>query len=144
MAKVRIKLAKAELEAVAATGAGRLVASATRRTLNRGRVLSPWDTGNLRASHTMNIRRLKRRRVIGRVSTNVKYALAVHEGAAPHVIRPKRKKALKFKIGGRTVIVRKVNHPGNAGRPWLHRAMTEVAHQRGFTVRRVTPRGQGD
>jgi len=140
---VRIRLAKDELERIAATGAGKLVAQTTRRTLNRGRVLSPWDTGNLRASHTMSIRRLKRKRVVGRVTTRVKYALAVHEGAAPHVIRPKRKKALKFKMGGRTVIVRKVNHPGNPARPWLRRAMTEVAHQRGFTVRRVRP-GEGD
>lgn len=139
MAQVRIKLAKAELQKVAATGAGKLVLTATRRTLNRGRVLSPWDTGNLRASHTMDVRRLKKGEVRGRVSTRVKYAMSVHEGAAPHVIRPKKKKALKFKMGGRTVIVKKVNHPGNAGRPWLRRAMTEIAHQRGFTVKRVGP-----
>lgn len=142
MAKVRIKLAKAELERVAALGSGKLVARATRQTLNRGRVLSPWDTGNLRASHTMDIKVLRRKRVIGRVSTRVNYALAVHEGAAPHVIRPRKKKALKFKMGGRTVIVRKVNHPGNEGRPWLRRAMTEVAHQRGFTVKRIGPGAQ--
>lgn len=139
MAKVRIKLAKAELQKIAGEGAGKLVLSTTRRTLNRGRVLSPWDTGNLRASHTMDVRRLKKGQVRGRVSTRVKYALAVHEGAAPHVIRPKKKKALKFKMGGRTVIVKKVNHPGNPGRPWLHRAMVEIAHQRGFTVRHLGP-----
>jgi len=142
MARVRIKLAKDELNAIAAQGAGKLVLQTSRRTLNRGRVLSPWDTGNLRASHTMLIRRLKRRKVVGRVSTRVKYALAVHEGAAPHVIRPKRKKALRFKIGGRTVIVRSVRHPGNPARPWLRQAMTEVAHARGFTVKRVGPGSQ--
>lgn len=139
MAQVRIKLAKAELAKIAGQGAGKLVLSATRRTLNRGRVLSPWDTGNLRASHTMEVRRLKKGQVRGRVSTRVKYALPVHEGSGPYVIRPKKKKALKFKIGGRTVIVKKVNHPGVASRPWLRRAMTEIAHQRGFTVKRVGP-----
>lgn len=142
MATVRAKLAKAELERAAALGAGKLVARATRQTLNRGRVLSPWDTGNLRASHTMDIKVIKAKRVIGRVTTRVNYALAVHEGARPRVIKAKRKKALKFKMGGRTVFAKSVRHPGNEGRPWLHRAMTEVAHQRGFTVRRVGPGAQ--
>jgi hypothetical protein len=141
-ANVRVKLARAELQKAAQQGAGKLVARATRQTLNRGRVLSPWDTGNMRASHTMDIRVLKASRVIGRVTTRVKYAMAVHEGAQPHIIRPRKKKALKFKVGGRTVIVRSVRHPGNKGRPWLRQAMTEVAHQRGFTVRRVGPGAQ--
>lgn len=132
---MRIKLAKAELAAIAAQAAGREVITGTRRVLNRARVLSPWDTGNLRASHTMLLRRMKTR-VVGRVSTRVKYALAVHEGAAPHIIRAKRGRALKFKIGGRTVFARSVRHPGNPGRPWLRQAVTEVAAGRGYTVRR--------
>lgn len=139
MARVRIKLSRDELQAVAAQSAGKLVLSATRRTLNRARVLSPWDTGNLRASHTMLIRSLKRKRAVGRVSTRVKYALAVHDGTKPHVIRPKRRKALKFKYRGRTVIVRKVNHPGTEARPWLRQAMREVAQRQGFSIRRVGP-----
>jgi len=36
----------------------------------------------------------------------------VEFGSNPHVIRPKNKKALKFDVGGETVIVRKVWHPG--------------------------------
>lgn len=154
MARVRIRLARDELEKIAAQGAGKLVLSATRRTLNRARVLSPWDTGNLRASHTMTIKRLKKKRVVGRVSSRVNYALAVHEGTRPHVIRPKRKKALAFqrggsvaggggariRFGGRMVVVKKVNHPGTQPRPWLRQAMTEVAAQRGFTARATRPK----
>lgn len=50
-----------------------------------------------------------------------KYVLAHHDGAKPHVIRPRRKKVLKFQAGGRTVFAKKVNHPGNRPNPFLLR-----------------------
>lgn len=61
-----------------------------------------------------------------------RYVLAHHDGARPHVIRPRRKRALKFQAGGRTVFAKKVNHPGNRANPFLLRA----AQQAGLNVRR--------
>jgi hypothetical protein len=69
----------------------------------------------------------QRVRVVGRVYTKVNYAWFVHEGTKPHVIRPRNKKALKFKVGGRTIIVSKVNHPGTKSRPFLRTATLETA-----------------
>lgn len=46
-----------------------------------------------------------------------------HFGAAPHVIRPRRARALRFEINGRIVFATKVNHPGNRAVPFLTRAL---------------------
>lgn len=43
--------------------------------------------------------------------------LYMEEGTAPHVIRPKNKKALRFTVGGSTIFAKKVNHPGIKARP---------------------------
>lgn len=45
-----------------------------------------------------------------------------HDGTKPHIIRPRRKRALKFQAGGRTVFAKKVNHPGTRANPFLIRA----------------------
>lgn len=50
-----------------------------------------------------------------------KYVMPHHDGARPHIIRPKNKRYLKFQAGGRTVYARKVNHPGNRGTHFLLR-----------------------
>ena len=82
----------------------------------RGQTLT--DTGRLRQSIT---------HVLDRdsvsVGTNVVYA-AIHQFGGrtpPRTIRPKKKKALAFQVGGRTVIRRSVCHPGSRipPRPFL-------------------------
>jgi hypothetical protein len=50
------------------------------------------------------------------------YAVFVHWGTKPHVIKPKNKKTLRFSIGGRFVFAKWVNHPGYKGDPWLTNA----------------------
>jgi hypothetical protein len=144
-ARIRVKVAKNVLRQVGRQEAGKRVARVTRQTLNRARVLSPWDHGNLRGQHGMSLRtEAARRKVIGTVYARTDYAAFVHDGTRPHVIRPKpgrrradgKPTALKFKIGGRTVIVRKVNHPGTEARPWLATALAEVAGRNNFRVGR--------
>jgi len=135
-AKIRVKVARNELRRVGKAEAGKRVARTTRQTFNRARVLSPWDTGLLRGAHSMSVRTVpSRRKVIGTVSAATDYAAAVHEGSAPHIIRPRKKQALKFKIGGRIVIVRSVRHPGARAQPWLATALAEVAGQQNFKLR---------
>ena len=106
--------------------------------LNRSKVLTPVDTGNLRSSQRMVIR-VGKQRVVARVFTRVNYAAPVHEGSdGPYVILPRRKKALKFKVGATTIIVKKVIHPGVKPRPFLRKATVDVARKRRWlTV--VTP-----
>lgn len=111
---------------VAVRASAKTVLRLANRVLNRSKALTPVDTGNLRASQRLKLT-IQRRRVVARVYTRVKYAASVHEGARAHDIVPRRKKALKFKIGGQTVIVSKVHHPGNKARPFMRKATLQVA-----------------
>ncbi|WP_432001629.1 hypothetical protein [Streptomyces sioyaensis] len=47
----------------------------------------------------------------------------VLDGTRPHVIRPRRKKALRFDVGGRTVFAAVVHHPGSRPNDFLGRAL---------------------
>ncbi len=109
----------------------------TRRTLNSSAILCPVDTGRLRASGRMKVG-IGRRGPTGTVEYPVKYAAAVHDGTTTHTIRARKKKALKFQVGGRTVIVKSVVHPGSQGRPFLTMAAERVASAEGLQFRRST------
>ncbi len=41
------------------------------------------------------------------------------EGTRPHIIRPRNKKALRFRVGGRIVFATVVHHPGNKATRWF-------------------------
>lgn len=110
-----------------------LVNKVTRQTLNRSAVLCPVDTGRLRASGSMRIAE-RGSAVVGEVEYTADYAAAVHNGTRPRVIVPRRGRYLRFRVGGRTVYARRVNHPGTPARPYLATALVEVAGRAGFTV----------
>jgi hypothetical protein len=80
----------------------------------RSRAVTPKITGRLRGSVNGQVQDGGRRGAIG---TNVEYALPVHEGTGPRVIKPRNKKALFWK--GARHPVRSVNHPGTKGKPFL-------------------------
>jgi hypothetical protein len=130
-----VVLARALLRADALDAAERLVKRTTRLTQNRAKVLSPVDTGRLRSEIKVKIFR-RRRAVVGWVYANVDYGLPVHEGwSRTKPILPTKGKALKFKIGGKTVIVKAVYTPASAaGRPFLTTALLQVAPGQGFVV----------
>lgn len=109
-----------------------------RETSNRAKVLVPVDHGFLRSQHKIHIQ-YRGFRVVGLLYAQTDYAAAVHDGwrrTAPIV--PKRKKALRFKVGGRTVVVARVSAPASfAGRPWLWRALQEVSARHGYPAVRL-------
>lgn len=59
---------------------------------------------------------------IGHDLQAARHALFVHWGTKPHVIKPKKKKKLRFVAGGVFAFARQVNHPGYKGDPYLSRA----------------------
>ena len=65
-------------------------------------------------------------------TAHARYAGFVHEGTRPHVIFPRRARALRFNVAGRTVFAAKVNHPGTKPRPFLREAAAEVAARERF------------
>lgn len=111
--------------------------AAARQVVQRAKVLAPVDTGRLRASIRTERRSLLGFRLRWTVGSDVEYAAAVNDGTRPHVIRPKTKQALRFRIGGRTVFAKVVNHPGTRARPFLDRALREVAARRGYDFTRT-------
>lgn len=128
---VRIVLDKQGIRADANRFSMPSVRTTTRRVLNRSAVLCPVDTGRLRASGRMKVQEAARG-PRGMVEYPVKYAAAVHDGRGPQVIRARKKKALAFQYGGRTVIVKSVRTRGTEGRPFLRKAAQEVAAAEGL------------
>lgn len=143
-----VKLNRAELAAIL-TGPnstlGRDLVRRGRQVEREAVRLCPVNTGNLRSSITTEFRQQGDRLQV-RVGTNVDYALPVHEGSRPHVIRPRSKKALVFVWpgapsavaaavprsrrrvsrqgkSGPLVAFRYVNHPGTKARPFLRLAL---------------------
>lgn len=57
----------------------------------------------------------------------IKYTGYEHDGTKPHVIRARRKKALRFMIHGQVVFRTKVNHPGTTGTLFLTMALPYAA-----------------
>ena len=109
------------------------VVAVTRRVLNRAKVLAPVRTGRLRSSGRMDVT-VTRFGPTGTVTFPVKYAQFVHDGTRPHIIRPKKRKVLRFTVG--TVVLYRplVHHPGTEGRPFLTRALIEIAPNENFAV----------
>lgn len=121
---------------VATTAARRLVIETVTGTNRLARVTSPVKTGRLRASHLPKVDTFPGR-VVGEVVATADHAAPQHEGARPHLIRPKRPGGvLVFRVGGRLVITKLVRHPGNPARPWLYEALLISAGRRGFRVTR--------
>ncbi|MDX2730997.1 hypothetical protein [Streptomyces sp. PA03-2a] len=49
----------------------------------------------------------------------------VNEGTRPHIIRPRRKRVLRFEIRGREVFAAYVRHPGTKPNPFMARALRQ-------------------
>ena len=95
---------------------------------------TPVDTGKLRKS-------MKKERIGWdvQVSGNTKYAIFVHAGTKPHVIRPKNAKALRWEERQKPsliqpfkrqpvniVFAQEVHHPGTKAQPWLEQALVRA------------------
>lgn len=133
VASVRVDLYQAEIKALLQDVVGKEVMRTTVKVLNRARVMTPVDTGNLRASHQFKLTR-GANRITGEVFTKVKYALPLHEGVKARTIYPDKRKALKFTWHGQQFVRKSVSQPARKGRPWLRDALREVAVNEGYTM----------
>jgi phage gpG-like protein len=82
-------------------------------------------TGALKASITLDMR-MRYGAAVARVGSSLPYAMLHHTGTRPHIIVPRRKPLLVFKIGRRTIRTKLVKHPGTAPNNYLRVAL-EVA-----------------
>lgn len=66
-------------------------------------------------------------REVGHDTRRAPHAVFVHWGTRPHVIRPKKKKSLRWAgPGGRFTFAKKVKHPGYKGDAYLIEAAREA------------------
>lgn len=131
MARIKIVLDRAGIQADAAAISTPEVRRVTRTVLNRSAVFCPVDTGNLRAGGRMKMV-VTARGARGIVEYIAKYAAAVEDGSAPHIIKARKKKALKFVVDGQVVFAKSVRHPGAPARPFLGKAARLVAAANGY------------
>lgn len=131
----RVRLDRAELNRTIRGASRRELEATARQVVNRAKVLAPVDTGRLRASIRIEARRTLSLRSVYTVGSDVSYAAMVHDGTRPHTIRPKSASVLRFRVGGRYVYAKVVHHPGTRARPFLDRAVREVAGGKGYDIR---------
>jgi hypothetical protein len=133
MAWAELRLNRGALQAVGMNRAKTLVTRTTRRTFNRSQILCPVDTGYLRASGGLRVHRVARS-WRGEIEYTARYAAAVHNGRRALTIRSSTGKALRFIVDGQVVYAQAVHQPARAARPFLSRALAEVALPAGFRV----------
>lgn len=86
-------------------------------SMKRAPVNKGFGGGNLRQSIKSRFGRLW-----GEVFSTAKYAVYVHEGTRPHVIKIVKKKVLANTRTGQ-IFGKKVNHPGTLANPFLLKAV---------------------
>lgn len=101
----------------------RAAASITRRIAAQARQDVPVRTGNLgRSIEEDAVVATSPLKVRTGVTAKANYAVYVHEGTAPHIIRARNARALAFTVDGRQVFAKYVRHPGTSANPFLRQA----------------------
>lgn len=107
--------------------------------------LVPRRTGNLGRTIRVGTVTNDRAEVIAGGQRNVGYAAAVEFGTRPHVIVPRKKKALAWggerTLGGRlrsggkpTHFAKRVNHPGTRAKPYLRPGIIKAVEKQGGEI----------
>ena len=94
---------------------------------------TPVDTGRLRSSVSWKKSVFRPDEV--RIGSNVVYAPFVIGDAPPFFIYPRKRRALRFKIGNRVIFARRVRHPG--GRRILQDVAAELQRDMPAIVDRI-------
>jgi hypothetical protein len=113
--------------------------SSTRRTIERRaqrtavlaaadmrthvRRAAPYETGETQESVDAVNFRFGRFEVGFTIQATTPQASYTNDGTRPHIIRPRRARALRFRVGGRVVYARVVHHPGTRATHWFDRVV---------------------
>lgn len=111
-----------------------LVNQLSRRVAETARAEAPARTGFLRNSIRPAPATIVGNKIVGGVEAHAEYGIFVHQGTKPHMIYPRKAKALRFTIGGRTVYAKSVRHPGTRPQPFLLTALNKEAPRLGFFI----------
>lgn len=100
---------------------------AAERTARAAKKAAPVKTGETRDKTGLTGERITLTSATWTVEAKTPQARYVEFGTRPHVIRPRRARALRFfwPRVGRVVFFAKVNHPGNRPKPWFYPTIRE-------------------
>lgn len=118
-----VRLDRRALEKVLQSTEGPVAADLIRRCIrveSAAKRLCPVDSGRLRGSITHELVR-QGRTLVGRVGTNVEYALAVHNGRRGFEARPGH--VLRFRPTGSRVFIYRTRVGPARGQPFLRDAL---------------------
>jgi hypothetical protein len=107
-------------------GLGRDLDARYRRVLAAANMGVGVHTGTLMLTHRRNDGRTARGPYVELVAGQRRLTpyLGDHlRGTPPHTIRPRRRTALRFIVGGRVAFATRVRHPGTTANPYLQRAL---------------------
>lgn len=138
-ASADIRIDGGETRVVVQNAGMELLARLARRVVAQAKVNAPVDTGNMRAqiaADPMVTTGMTVRQTIRVGGDAAEYAIYVHEGTRPHVIRPRNKSVLMFNGREGKVFAREVHHPGTRARPFLRNALESEAPALGFQITR--------
>lgn len=133
--KFRLELNSNRVRSAAMDPAVELVRKVTRRVESGARRRVGVDSGKTKASIYRTVRTTPYT-VTGKVGATTPQSLVEHGGAKPHVIRPRKAKALRFywKRVGSVVTFARVNHPGRKGSFYLTGPLEAEAKKHGMRV----------
>jgi len=126
--EARLEIDDARLQAAVMPRLEVFMAAFVRTSATTAKSIAPTRTGRLKSLIRADpVRRTGPWRLDSSVTSAAPYSAPVHEGARPHVIRPRFARALRFEIDGRVVFARRVNHPGQRAQPYLRNAVHRAA-----------------
>jgi len=102
----------------------------TKETYEKAVQYAPVRTGFLRRNIIWRVEGLT-----GRVVSQAPYSAFVEFGTRPHMIFPRRARALRFEVGGQVVFARYVRHPGTRGQFFMRRALYDALNRLSEFVR---------
>lgn len=124
----RLEIDDAALNASVMGDLTRFTVGFVRTAATTAQSIAPVRTGYLRSQiRADDVNRVGPWSLASGITSGADYSAPVHEGARPHVIRPKNARALRFMIGERVVFAMRVNHPGNQPNPYLRNAVHRTA-----------------
>lgn len=83
---------------------------------------APQDHGRLAGSFFVK----KKGPRLYSVYSDVVYADVQDKGSDPYVIKPRRKKALRFVVKGQTIFAKRVKHPGIKGKRYVDKSIKQT------------------
>lgn len=104
---------------------GNHITDLARKTTMHAMIRVGVDTGALRDSLGFSVK-FGAGPVSAIIGSNNRIALMHHEGTRPHIITPKKSKALVFQSHGKIVYTKIVNHPGTKPNRYLTDSLRAV------------------